>query len=124
MNRIPLSVGLGLLSIFVFLFGAEPFEKKNEILAIASGSIVLAIYLGVCAYWMLHNTDAGAPMARQIAIALLLPLVAEAIVVLIFERSNTFLSQAIPMLFAGSIGCVIGIWQATRHPQIMPPHAR
>ena len=122
MNRIPLAVGLGLLSLFVFILGAEPFEGKNDVMAVVSGSFLLAVYLGICAYWMLHKPGEDAASPREIVLSLLVPMVAEAIVVLIFEHAATFLAQGVPMLCAGTAGCFLGVWAAIHHPRHMPPH--
>jgi len=61
MKKAVLPAVLGLLSPFIFILGAEPFEvhgrtSSREILA---GSLVLALYLAACQFWVARDGNQG-----------------------------------------------------------------
>ena len=102
-----LSVVLGLLSPLVFIMGAEPFEARGEtsIQEILAGCIAVALYLAVCQFMATRNSSSGLRADWPILAAMMAPLLA--VVLFIFER-DAVLTQGVPMLLAGCIGCLAG----------------
>jgi hypothetical protein len=107
MGKIVLSVVLGLLSPLVFIMGAEPFEARGEtsIQEILAGCIAVALYLAVCQFMATRNSSSGLRADWPILAAMMAPLLA--VVLFIFER-DAVLTQGVPMLLAGCIGCLAG----------------
>ena len=107
MGKIVLSVVLGLLSPLVFIMGAEPFEARGEtsIQEILAGCIAVALYLAVCQFMATRNSSSGLRADWPILAAIMAPLLA--VVLFIFER-DAVLTQGVPMLLAGCIGCLAG----------------
>jgi hypothetical protein len=107
MGKIVLSVVLGLLSPLVFIMGAEPFEGRGEtsIQEILAGCIAGALYLAVCQFMATRNSSSGIRADWPILAAMVAPLLA--VVLFIFERDAVW-TQGVPMLLAGSIGCLAG----------------
>jgi hypothetical protein len=107
MGKIVLSVVLGVLSPLVFIMGAEPFEARGEtsIQEILAGSIAVALYLAVCQFLATRNSSSGLRDDWPILAAMVAPPLA--VVLLIFER-DAVLTQGVPMLLAGCIGCLGG----------------
>jgi hypothetical protein len=107
MGKIVLSVVLGLLSPLVFILGAEPFEVrgKNSIQEVLAGCIAVALYLAVCQFLAVRNSSSGFRDDWPVLAAMVAP--ALAVVLIIFER-DAVLTQGVPMLLAGCIGCLAG----------------
>ena len=107
MGKIVLSVVLGLLSPLVFIMGAEPFEARGEtsIQEILAGCIAVALYLAVCQFMATRNSSSGLRDDWPILAAMVAPPLA--VVLFIFER-DAVLTQGVPMLLAGCIGCLAG----------------
>jgi len=103
MGKIVLSVVLGLLSPFVFIIGAEPFEApgKNSIQEVLAGGVAVALYLAVCQFLAVRNSSGGFRADWPILAAMVAPLLG---VCLIMESSDA----GVPMLLPGSIGCLAG----------------
>jgi hypothetical protein len=101
MRKIVLSVVLGLLSPFVFIMGAEPFEVrgKTSIQEILAGCIAVALYLAVCQFMATRNSSSGLRDDWPILAAMIAPVL---VWCLIMEDSG------LPMLLAGSIGGLAG----------------
>jgi hypothetical protein len=107
MGKIVLSVVLGLLSPLVFIMGAEPFEGRggNLVQGVLAGSIAVALYLAVCQFMATRNSSSGLRDDWPVLAAMVAPLLA--VVLFIFER-DAVLTQGVPMLLAGCIGCLAG----------------
>src|ERR1039457_1155624 len=58
MGRIVISVVLGLLSTFVFIMGAAPFEVhgSNSVKEVLAGCIAVALYLAVCQFLVARSS--------------------------------------------------------------------
>ena len=98
-----LSVVLGVLSPLVFIMGAEPFEVRgeNSVQEVLAGGIAVALYLAVCQFMATRNSSSGFRADWPILAAMAAPLLA---VCLIMGSSDV----GVPMLLAGSIGCLAG----------------
>ncbi len=116
MGRILLSLLLGVLSVFVFILGAEPFGAPGgtSVTEIFAGSVVLAMYLGVCQFFLRRGTGRSWRADWPIWLAMAVPLLAEALLVLALERPETFLVQGVPMSVAGCVGILAGALLAHR----------
>src|ERR1035441_5879140 len=59
MGRIVISVVLGLLSPFVFIMGAAPFEVhgSNSVKEVLAGCIAVALYLAVCQFLVARSSE-------------------------------------------------------------------
>ena len=110
MGKIVLSVVLGLLSPFVFIMGAEPFEVrgKTSIQEILGGCIAVALYLAVCQFMATRNSSSGLRDDWPILAAMMAPLLAMVLLIAAVEKGDVVLAQGVPMLLAGSIGCLAG----------------
>jgi hypothetical protein len=103
MGKIVLCVVLGLLSPLVFILGAEPFEVRgeNSVQEVLAGGVAVALYLAVCQFMAVRNSSSGFRADWPILAAMAAPLAA---VCLIMGSSE----GGVPMLLAGSIGCLAG----------------
>ena len=103
MGKIVLSVVLGLLSPLVFIMGAEPFEVRgeNSVQEVLAGGVAVALYLAVCQFLATRNSSGGLRADWPILAAMVAPLLA---VCLIMGSSDV----GVPILLAGSIGCLAG----------------
>jgi hypothetical protein len=103
MGKIVLCAVLGLLSPLVFILGAEPFEVrgKNSVQEVLAGGVAVALYLAVCQFMAVRNSSSGFRADWPILAAMAAPLAA---VCLIMGSSDV----GVPMLLAGSIGCLAG----------------
>jgi len=110
MGKIVLSVVLGLLSPFVFIMGAEPFEVrgKTSIQEILGGCIAVALYLAVCQFMATRNSSSGLRDDWPILAAMVAPVLAMFLFMAAAEKGGVVLAQGVPMLLAGSIGCLAG----------------
>jgi hypothetical protein len=106
-GKILLSVVLGVLSPLVFIIGAEPFEARGEtsIQEILAACIAVALYLAVCQFMATRNSSSGLRDDWPILAAMVAPLLA---VVLFIFKGDVVLTQGVPMLLAGCIGCLAG----------------
>ena len=103
MGKIVLSVVLGLLSPLVYILGAEPFEVRgeNSVQEVLAGGVAVALYLAVCQFLATRNSSGGLRADWPILAAMVAPLLA---VCLIMGSSDV----GVPILLAGSIGCLAG----------------
>jgi hypothetical protein len=110
MRKIVLSVVLGLLSPFVFIMGAEPFEVrgKTSIQEILGGCIAVALYLAVCQFMATRNSSSGLRDDWPLLAAMMAPLLAMVLLIAAVEKGDVVLAQGVPMLLAGSIGGLAG----------------
>jgi hypothetical protein len=106
MGKIVLSVVLGLLSLFVFILGAEPFEVrgKTSVQEVLAGGVAVALYLAVCQFLATRNSSSGIRADWPILAAMMAPLLA---VVLLIDKGEV-VTQGVPLLLAGCIGCLAG----------------
>jgi hypothetical protein len=83
--------------------GAEPFEVpgKNSVQEVLAGSIAVALYLAVGQFLAVRNSGSGFRADWPLLAAMVAPLLA---VCLIMGSSDV----GVPMLVAGSIGCLAG----------------
>ena len=110
MGKIVLCVVLGLLSPFVFIMGAEPFEVrgKTSIQEILAGCIAVALYLAVCQFMATRNSSSGLRDDWPLLAAMMAPLLAMVLLIAAVEKGDVVLAQGVPMLLAGSIGGLAG----------------
>jgi hypothetical protein len=116
MGKIVLSVVLGLLSPLVFIMGAEPFEArgKTSVQEVLAGCIAVALYLAVCQFMATRNSSSGFRDDWPILAAMMAPLLAMFLFMAAVEKGGVVLAQGVPMLLAGSIGCLAGSVAAHR----------
>jgi len=83
--------------------GAEPFEVRgeNSVQEVLAGGVAVALYLAVCQFMATRNSSSGFRADWPILAAMAAPLLA---VCLIMGSSDV----GVPMLLAGSIGCLAG----------------
>ena len=83
--------------------GAEPFEVRgeNSVQEVLAGGVAVALYLAVCQFMATRNSSSGFRADWPILAAMVAPLLA---VCLIMGSSDV----GVPMLLAGSIGCLAG----------------
>ncbi|MGA9624546.1 MAG: hypothetical protein WBQ65_08760 [Bryobacteraceae bacterium] len=124
MGRIVLSVVLGLLSPFVFIMGAEPFEVsgKNSIQEVLAGCIAVALYLAVCQFLVARNSGNRFRADWPILAAMMAPVLAMFFFIAAVEKGDVMLEQGVPMLLAGCIGCLAG--SVAGHRGTSPARAR
>jgi hypothetical protein len=110
MGKIVLSVVLGLLSPLVFIMGAEPFEARGEtsVQEVLAGCIAVALYLAVCQFMATRNSSSGLRADGPVLAAMVAPLLAVVLFIAAVEKGDVVLAQGVPMLLAGSIGCLAG----------------
>jgi hypothetical protein len=110
MGKIVLSVVLGLLAPFVFIMGAEPFEArgKTSVQEVLAGCIAVALYLAVCQFLATRNSSSGIRADWPILAAMMAPLLGMVLFIAAVEKGDVVLAQGVPMLLAGSIGCLAG----------------
>jgi len=110
MGKIVLSVVLGLLSPFVFIIGAEPFEApgKTSIQEVLGGCLAVALYLAVCQFMATRNSSSGFRADWPILAAMMAPVLAMVLFMAAVEKGDVVLAQGVPMLLAGLIGCLAG----------------
>ena len=106
-GKIVLSVVLGVLSPLVFFMGAGHFEGGggNLVGIVLAGSIAVALYFAVCQFMATRNSSGGLRDDWPILAAMVAPLLA---VVLFILKGDVELTQGVPMVLAGSIGCLAG----------------
>jgi hypothetical protein len=110
MGKIVLSVVLGLLAPFVFIMGAEPFEArgKTSVQEVLAGCIAVALYLAVCQSMATRKSSSGIRADWPILAAMVAPLLAVVLFIAAVEKGDVVLTQGVPMLLAGCIGCLAG----------------
>src|ERR1019366_2059536 len=106
MGKIVLSVVLGLLSPLVFIMGPEPFEahRENSVQEVLAGGVAVALYLAVCQFMATRNSSSGLRDDWPMLAAMIAPLLA----ICLFMVATGSSDVAVPMLLAGSIGCLAG----------------
>ena len=106
-GKIVLSVVLGVLSPLVFFMGAGHFEGGggNLVGIVLAGSIAVALYFAVCQFMATRNSSGGLRDDWPILAAMVAPLLA---VVLFILKGDVESTQGVPMVLAGSIGCLAG----------------
>lgn len=111
-----LSVLLGILSPFVFILAASPFEVvgKNSFREVLAGSIGLAIYLAVCQYLVARRQARNHHELRPTMIRMGAPLLVTFFIILVVEKPEVVSAQGIPMLLAGGVGILSGAGLALR----------
>jgi hypothetical protein len=116
MKKIFGSLVLGMLSPFVFILGAEPFEVhgRNSILEILAGSVALALYLAACQFLVTRKVNGGLGARLPAAIAMAVPLFGSLVLMMAVEKRATVISQGLPMLAAGCLGILTGAALASR----------
>jgi hypothetical protein len=115
--KIIIAMGLGLLTPFVFILGAAPFEVtgRTSLAEAVSGSVALACYLAFCQFQVALKDERPGSAARwPVIIALTVPLVAWVVFIACVEEWGTVLTQALPMLAAGICGISVGAVLAAR----------
>ena len=120
-GKIVLSVVLGVLSPLVFFMGAGHFEGGggNLVGIVLAGSIAVALYFAVCQFMATRNSSGGLRANWPILAAMVAPLLA---VVLFILKGDVELTQGVPMVLAGCIGCLAGALAA--HLGTAPGRAR
>ncbi len=105
-GKILLSVVLGVLSPLVFFMGAGPYEGGggNPVGIALAGGVAVALYLAVCQFLATRNSSSGIRADWPILAAMVAPLLA---VVLLIDKGDV-VTQGVPMLLAGCIGCLAG----------------
>jgi hypothetical protein len=103
--------GLGLLALFVFVLGAEPFEVpgQNLVMERVGGSLAVAGYCAVCQFlFARRDARTGASNWRNVA-AMVLGLAAASLFIIAAEGGQQWRYSAVPLLLAGCVGTVVGM---------------
>lgn len=152
MGRIVISVVLGLLSPFVFIMGAAPFEVhgSNSVKEVLAGCIAVALYLAVCQFLVARSSgprlgaDSAATRGSSgeaipswqhktsrisvlmpgwpILVTMVAPLLTISFLMVVTEKRDEVLAPGLPMMLAGCIGSLAGALVARRG--IVPARAR
>ena len=104
-------VGLGLLALFVFVLGAEPFEVpgQNPVMERVGGSLAVAGYCAVCQFlFARRDAKTGISSWRNVA-AMVLGLAAASLFIIAAEGGQQWRYSAVPLLLAGCVGTVVGM---------------
>lgn len=111
-----LAVGLGLLTPFAFILGAEPFEVRGRtsLAEVAAGCVAVILYLAFCQYRVALRAGQGPSVHWNTVIAMWAPVAASVGFVASVEKWRTVLTQGLPMLLAGTTGVMAGALLAAR----------
>jgi uncharacterized membrane protein len=113
------AVGLGLITPFVFILGAEPFEVRGRtsLAEVAAGCLAATLYLAFCQYRLALKAGQGPAVHWNTVIAMGVPVAAWVAVIASVEKWRVILTQGLPMLLAGTIGVMAGALLAARRRQ-------
>jgi len=116
MKKNILAVGLGLLTPFVFILGAEPFEVRGHtsLAEVAAGCVAAILYLAFCQYRVALKAGQGPAVHWDTVIAMCAPVAAWVAFIASVEKWGTVLTQGLPMLLASTIGVMAGALLAAR----------
>jgi hypothetical protein len=103
--------GLGVLSPFVAILGAEPFAVpgQNSLQEQAGASIALILYFAISQFWATRTGGRGWRGNRLTLVAMDAALLVMSAFVLFAEPGMTQLSFAVVMLVSGVVGSVAGV---------------
>ena len=102
----------GFFAPFVFILGAEPFEKSGyAVIEMTSACLAMGLYLVICLLFLMPK---GAMMRDRIAgmAGMATPLGLTVALMVFVEKPQTVLQQGVPMLAAACIAILIGGWGA------------
>ncbi len=111
MKQILKSIGLGLLTPFIGIIGAEPFEVpgQNPVMERIGAGVAVAIYCAVCQFLITRqNVKSNSPLLPPIA-AMVLAIGAVCIILIAVEGPGSLIYFGGPILVAGFIGAVSGM---------------
>ena len=116
-----LAAGLGLITPFVFILGAAPFEVvgRTSVAEVAAGCVAVILYLAFCQYRVALKAGQGPAVHWTPVIAMWAPVAASVALIASVEKWKTVLTQGLPMLLAGTTGVMAGALLAARR---RPPH--
>jgi len=110
MRRVLFSFVLGLLSPFVGILGASPFEVpgQNPIRERVAGGLAVALYLALCQFLVAprESRRLGAKWPTMVAMAA--SLLAMCLLIVASEGGKAWVFSAGPMLISGCLGIVVG----------------
>lgn len=111
MKRILMSIGLGLLTPFIAILGAEPFEVpgKNPLMERVGGGLAVALYCAACQFWLARRNAKAATSTWPSVAAMVLAIGAICLLVIVAEGGQSWRFFAVPVLVAGFIGAVVGM---------------
>jgi hypothetical protein len=111
MKRILMSFGLGLLSPFLAILGAEPFDVpgKNRLMERVGGGLAVALYCAACQFWLARRNAKAAISSWPSVAAMILAIGTICLLVILAEGGQSWRYFAVPVLVAGSIGAVSGM---------------
>jgi hypothetical protein len=114
-RRVLLSIFLGLLSPFVFILGASPFEVvgQNSIKEIVAGSLAVVLYLAICQFLVAPRGSRRLGAKWPTLAAMTAPLLVAVVLVASVEKPQVVLVQGLPML-SGCFGIFAGALLAGR----------
>ena len=114
--KIIIAIGLGLLTPFVFILGAEPFEVpgQNPMGERLSGSVVLALYLAFCQLMLTRRGEQGGAAKWPVIIALAVPVMAWAGFFVWRDGPGSEWIIGLPIFSAGICGIGVGAILAAR----------
>ena len=116
--KIFIAFGLGLLTPFVFILGAAPFEVpgQNPVGERLSGSIVLALYLAFGQFMPPRRGESGGAAQWPVVIAMAVPVMAWAVYFIWRDGAESAWIIGLPMLVAGvcgiGAGAILAAWRA------------
>ena len=111
-----LAAGLGLITPFVFILGAAPFEVvgRTSVAEVAAGCVAVILYLAFCQYRVALKAGQGPAVHWNSVIAMWAPVAASVALIASVEKWRTVLNQGLPMLLAGTTGVMAGALLAAR----------
>ena len=121
-DAVPAAV-LGLLTPFVAILGAEPFEGQgqNSPKVIVASSLAIALYTAACQFWVVQGiTRALGPVNWPVLGAMVASLLVVTIL-MVLQEEVTWVNYGLPVLIAGSVGGLAGNFLATRRTIAAPP---
>ena len=123
MIRMSLSVVVGLLSPFVFILGASPFEVRgeNSLREIIAGAVAVLVYCAICEFWIVGRM-ARPPRARWLLPATtVLSLCAASVLLVVESGRGAWTLSALPILISGCFGVGAAVLIRSRHPRAARP---
>lgn len=111
MNRILVSIGLGLLAPFIALLGAVPFEVpgKNPLLERVGAGLAAALYCAACQFWLARRNARAATSSWPSVAAMVVAIGAICLLQVVVEGVGSWRYFALPVFVAGFIGAVVGM---------------
>lgn len=112
MKRIMINIGLGLLTPFIAILGAEPFEVpgKNPVMERVGAGIAALLYSAVCQFLFTRRNAKVANSNWPSVVAMVLTIGSICLLLLVAEGFGSWPYFVGPVFIAGSIGSIAGMF--------------